>query len=378
MAGIYIHIPFCKSKCSYCDFYSETSIFPDTSFVDSLLKELIQKKNYLLDPEISTIYFGGGTPTLLSSGQIDIILYKIYELFDVQSDCEITFEANPDDLSLDNLKKLKNTKITRLSIGIQSFDNLLLKFLKRRHTAEQSVNAVLDAKSVGFENISGDLIYSIPGMNGEIWRETLDIFFDLDFQHLSAYDLIYEEGTPLYNQKKTGKVRPENEYKSNEYFTLLIGETLKHGFRHYELSNFAKEGCISRHNSSYWKQISYIGVGPSAHSFNGNERQWNYSNIKKWKHGILENTVYFNKEILSVKDKFNEFLITGLRTDEGVNIKKIRSLFGEKYYNYLLNESKKLFDSKHLKMSNESLLLPTKSLFISDKIISELLLIKKI
>ncbi|MEA2042330.1 MAG: radical SAM family heme chaperone HemW, partial [Bacteroidota bacterium] len=369
------HVPYCKSKCIYCDFYSVTDRRPDSYFISTLLKELQLKKIDFGPIVISTIYFGGGTPTLLSVKEITTIIDFIKINFKTENNIEITVEANPDDLSRDYLRDLSKTEVNRLSIGIQSFNNDLLKFLERRHNSSQAIKAIRIARELGFQNISGDLIYSIPGMTGEIWKETLDGIFSLGIQHISAYDLIYEEDTPLHHQRKSGEITEVQEEKSEEFFTILRSEALKHGFRHYELSNFAKEGFISKHNSSYWSQKLYIGVGPSAHSYAGEIRMWNTSDLKAWQAGVNSGETYFETEQLSVTDKFNELLIKGLRTDSGIRLSTIRKEFGKEILEFLLKEAKKHLQSKSLIIENDSLILTSKSLFISDRIISDLFMI---
>jgi putative oxygen-independent coproporphyrinogen III oxidase len=376
MAGIYIHIPFCKSKCIYCDFYSETDRLPDSRFIKTLEAELKQKSGYLPSRRISAVYFGGGTPSLLAPKSVEHLIQTISEQYILDPHAEITLEANPDDLNKDYLKALSETSVNRLSIGIQSFDDKILKFLKRRHSGSQAKAAVLNAKAAGFFNISGDLIYSVPGMSGEIWRETLKQFFELDIPHLSAYDLIYEEDTLLSRLKNQSKIKEVSDNKSEEYFTLLRGESEKHGFEHYELSNFAKIGFHSRHNSSYWKSIPYLGLGPGAHSFNGKSRQWNISNLNKWEKAVADKSPYYETENLSIKDRFNEFLITRLRTASGLSFQELTDDFGKPYCEYLIKRAEKLPESNAFVINNKSLSLKKDFWFLSDNIIVKLLLSK--
>lgn len=371
MAGIYLHIPFCISKCLYCDFYSVTDAAPTPKFVSDVISELAQRRDYLGDEAVETIYFGGGTPSLLYSEHIHQIISYIEGKFKLSEKAEITLEANPEDLSEDYLRSLSNSRINRLSIGIQSFDDRVLKFLNRRHTAQRALDAVSDVKRFGFENISGDLIYSVPGFGGEEWKKSLQQFFDLDIPHLSAYDLIYEGNTKLFKQLRSGKISAETEEKSEEYFTFLIGETQHYGYKHYELSNFAKPGYESRHNSAYWKAKKYIGVGPAAHSYNGSTRQWNPRDIHLWQQGVRSKNLIAETENLSLKDVYNELIMTGIRTAEGLSLPLLKDKTSERYVEHLIH---RVGQEQALKNEGDSVFLEKKYWFVSDSIIAKLFL----
>ncbi len=373
MAGIYFHIPFCLSKCNYCDFYSETKSLPSADFINCLQKELLLRTDYLQDKVIKTVYFGGGTPSLLQPSDIERIISTIQMVFTLLPDSEITLEANPEDLSTDYLEKLAETSVNRLSIGIQSFDDRVLKFLNRRHNAKRAFQAVNSAKEFGFHNISGDLIYSIPGFNGEDWKYSLDCFFDLEIPHLSAYDLIYEEGTKLFKQLKKNIIEAETDDKCEENFTLLVGEASKRGYSHYELSNFAKSGYESMHNSAYWQAVPYLGIGPSAHSYNGISRQWNIDNVGRWQKAVKSGKPIFQVEQLTKKDIYNELIITGIRTAKGVSLEQIENKTSERYVENLKKEVEK---NKTLIIDKNHVFLKKKYWFVSDSIISDMILIK--
>ncbi len=375
MAGIYIHVPFCVSKCNYCDFYSETKPKAKSTFVDSLKKELKLRSKYLTCRDISTIYFGGGTPSLLMAYELTEILNTISELFNLSPEIEITLEANPEDLSQYYLEEIAKTSVNRLSIGIQSFDDNELKFLNRRHNSQRAVQAITDAKKLGFNNISGDLIYSIPISNSEKWKYNLDYFFSLEIPHLSAYDLIYEKNTKIYKQLKSGEFKPKNDEKCEEYYSILVEKTHQMGYEHYELSNFALKGFKSRHNSSYWNSEPYLGIGPAAHSFNGASRQWNIANTDDWQKALTLGTLFFEVENLTIKDIYNELIITGIRTSRGVSLSQLEEKTSLKYAENLRKIAEQ--DNK-LDINDNHVVLKKKYWFISDTIISNLLLIDEL
>jgi len=309
MAGIYIHIPFCKQRCTYCDFYTEVAPQYIASLIDSIVKELNIRKEYLKNSTINTIYFGGGTPSILSKEQFSILFDAIYTLFPVAADAEITFEANPDDLTPEFLESLRSLPFNRTSIGIQSFDDNDLKRINRRHTAEQAVEAVKIAQRTGFNNISIDLIYGLPFQTLEAWEKQLDTALSLQVQHISAYGLTYEEGTPMWKQREKGEIEAVDDQVMNEMYTLLLKKTTQNGFEAYEISNFALPGYRSRHNSSYWKQEPYLGVGPSAHSYDLISRQWNISSITEYINAINANGVFCERELLTLNDRYNDIAL---------------------------------------------------------------------
>ncbi len=372
MAGIYIHIPFCKTKCTYCDFYSKTDFSQQKELVQSLLKEISLRKDYL-NESVTTIYFGGGTPSVLSAEEIKWILQAFYDNFEIEHDAEITLEANPDDLSLDYLIELRKNGVNRLSMGVQSFDDAQLKAINRRHSAKTAYKSIEMAHKAGFDNISIDLIYGLPGQNLASWKEQVDKAMTLDVKHLSAYGLIYEEGTPLWRQMKKGKVVPADDETSIEMYNYLVKTCVENGFEHYEISNFAKAGLRSKHNSSYWKEKPYLGIGPAAHSYDGNSRQWNVSSITQYCRKIEQNEIFYEKEILSQQDKYNDFVIVSLRTMDGINLGVLQQEFGEKMYHFCLKSAQTFIENGKLILENGFLRLSLEGVMISDQIIVELM-----
>ena len=335
MAGIYIHIPFCKQKCHYCNFYSTVSLKYRNEFIDALSREIVSRKNYLDNEEINTIYFGGGTPSMLLISEITEIINTLRKTYNVASNVEITLEANPDDLSKNQISDLKNyTSVNRLSIGVQSFFDDDLHYLNRVHNSNQAHKSIEFALASGFENMTIDLIYGIPTLNEKKWKENLNIFFNLGIPHLSSYSLTIEEKTALDVLIKRKKIEDINEVQSIAHFNILLEETEKNNLIHYEISNFAKSGYYSKHNSIYWLGGHYIGFGPSAHSYNGKTRQWNVMNIKKYCEEQDTEKIIDEKELLTVDQNYNEYVLTSLRTSWGCDIEHITNVFGSKYSNY--------------------------------------------
>lgn len=317
MAGIYVHIPFCKKLCFYCDFYHV--IGPDgySTLIDTLIKEISLRSDYLGDEAISTIYLGGGTPSVLSIEELGTILDHIRRLFKIKEGCEITIELNPDDVNPAYLEGLKNLNINRISLGIQSWRDTDLKMLNRRHDSIRANTALNDTLNAGFENVSIDLIYGIPGMSMEDWESNLDITFSFDIKHLSAYHLTYETGTTLGKMLEKGLITEIDEDDSVSQFNTLIEKAGSAGFIQYEISNFGKPGYFSIHNSNYWKQVNYLGLGPSAHSFNGYSRQWNIRDLKSYIRSVNAGKVFFETEELNTKTRFNEYIMTSLENYVG-------------------------------------------------------------
>ena len=374
MAGIYIHIPYCKSKCYYCDFYSSQDISGIDKFISSLLIEIENKRNYLFeDKNIKTLYFGGGTPSVLNAKQINKILDKIFSTFTVSSEAEITFELNPDDITLEYLKQIYAIGINRLSIGLQSFNNDMLKLMNRRHNSEQAINSVKTAKDIGYNNINVDLIYGLPNTNVEFLSKELQNLINLDIQHISAYHLTYEGKTVFNNYLKKGKLRELPDTESHKQFVYLTKFFEDNGFEQYEISNFAKNNLYSKHNSNYWFGVEYIGLGPSAHSYNKYTRQWNIANIKKYITKIENNTAPFEKEYLTVNDKYNEYLLTSLRTKWGVDLDYIKKEFGDTFLLYFLKSVDKYIKLNYVYKQKKNVYLHKYYWFLSDKIISELM-----
>lgn len=372
MAGIYIHIPYCKQTCSYCDFHFSTSLKSKDAFISSLIHEIELQKNYLgKNTLIETIYFGGGTPSLLSTDELDKIFKSLYANFSITKNAEITLEANPDDLSKTKLQELKLSPINRLSIGIQSFFEEDLKLMNRAHTAQNAENCIKESQQAGFENLTVDLIYGTPGLSNTNWKKNLAKVFDLGIPHLSSYSLTVEEKTPLESHIKKGKVKPVDEEQSAEQFLILVAETTKNGYEQYEISNFCKPGFHSRHNSNYWKGVKYLGLGPSAHSFDGNSRQWNVSNNFRYIKSIAENKIPSEKEILTTEQKFNEYMMTGLRTSTGISLEKVSTEFGEDYLSKLLTEAKNYLDCSKIILKRNHLILTNSGKLIADRISSD-------
>lgn len=374
-AGIYIHIPFCKQACNYCNFHFSTSLQLRDDLLKCLGKEILLRKNYLEGRQIQTIYFGGGTPSLLSTNEIKIILQLIYSNFEVIENAEITLEANPDDLTKEKLHELKNAGINRLSIGVQSFFDKELRWMNRSHDAEQAENCIRTAKEIGFENITIDLIYGVPGLTNQDWELNLQKAIELNIDHLSCYALTVEPKTALYHQIEKNKLPSLNEQQAAEQFELLMGFAKQNGFEHYEISNFARDKKYSKHNTSYWKGNWYLGIGPSAHSFNGTTRQWNIANNALYINSINEDEDLSEKEILSIPQQYNEFVMISLRTMWGLNLSEIKNRFGATCLHLIQKESARYIQSGDIELLNEKMILTDKGKLIADKIISDLFFI---
>lgn len=373
MSGIYIHIPFCKQACHYCDFHFSTSLKKKEELVNALCTELVLRKNEL-DGNVETIYFGGGTPSLLSSEELQQIFETIYKNYTVSENPEITLEANPDDLSKEQIHKFTNSQINRLSIGIQSFFEEDLKLMNRAHKASEALESIKEAKQY-FENISIDLIYGIPGMNNERWKKNLEIVLSLDVPHLSCYALTVEPKTALKKFIEKGIVPPVDEEAAKQHYEILLSETEKAGLENYEFSNFGKPGFHSRNNTAYWEGKPYLGIGPSAHSYDGKFRSWNIANNTKYIKSIEAGELPSEKELLSKQDKYNEYIMTGLRTKKGVSLGKVESEFGKKYSEYLLKQAENLLKNNLLILENETLKISKKGKFLSDGIAADLFLV---
>lgn len=373
MSGIYIHIPFCKQACHYCDFHFSTSLKNKEALVKCILTEIDLRANYLKDKNIETIYFGGGTPSLLSERETFQILEKIYKQYNVSKDAELTLECNPDDLSDEKLKELKRLEINRLSIGLQSFDEDELVWMNRAHNAKQSEASVKRAQDKGFENITIDLIYGSKFSNLSNWKKTLDKAIELQVPHISSYNLTIEEKTKLGHDFKVKKEAAIDDEKSSEMFLEMIDRLEKNNFIHYEISNFAKEGFFSKHNSNYWKGIHYLGLGPSAHSFDGISRQWNASNNNLYIKHISEKTEsYFEKEILTETERFNEYILTSLRTIWGIDMNYLIANFNPEFVKIFKTQIQVFIKQEHVIEKNNTFTLTEKGKLLADKIASEL------
>jgi oxygen-independent coproporphyrinogen III oxidase len=374
MAGIYIHIPFCKRICHYCDFYRIVADSSLPAFFDSLMTELELRKAYLTGEKIDTIYFGGGTPSILQTDQLSKILTDIRKMHDLSDDCEITLEANPDDLSKAYLKNLKNsTGINRLSIGIQSFADSDLTLMNRRHNRKQAIECVYWAQEAGFNNISIDLIYGLPGMSDELWMRNLENAFELNIQHLSAYHLSIEPKTQFARMIDKGLIKQVPEDESFSQYKILTQMSNQQGFVHYEISNLAREGYYSRHNMNYWLQRKYLGLGPSAHSYNIESRQWNIYSVSKYIDAINTGKNFFETEYLDSTTRFNEYVMVSLRTMWGVSIDNISHDFGEEYASIFRRKALKYQASGYMKCDKNCYSLTPEGWFISDTIITDLL-----
>ena len=373
MAGIYIHIPFCKRRCIYCDFFSTTQSEKKADYVHALVRELEMRKDYLDNEEIETIYLGGGTPSQLSQEELEEIFTYIYKVYKVTLDAEITLEANPDDLTPEYVSMLRNLPINRISMGIQTFQEETLKLLHRRHTAQQAIEAFKRCREAGFKNISIDLMYGLPGETLETWKQDLQQAIDLHPEHISAYHLIYEEDTALWKLREEHQVEEADEDLSLTLFCTLIDELTRAGYQHYEISNFCLPGLHSRHNSSYWTGKKYLGCGPSAHSYNGTSRQWNVASLEKYIKGIELGKPDYDIEELDLYTRYNDFVLTSIRTCWGMPLTHLRTTFGEELYNYCLRMAKPHIREGVLEIRKDVLKLTRRGIFVSDGIMSDLM-----
>jgi oxygen-independent coproporphyrinogen-3 oxidase len=344
------------------------------AFIDALLMEAAIRKDYIGNEIVSTIYIGGGTPSVFSVKDIRSILGELGKLYSVGENCEITIEANPDDISSDYLRELKETTVNRISLGIQSWRDSDLKLLNRRHNAAQAAFALEETLKTGFQNVTIDMIYGIPGLTLKDWSSNLDISFSYGIQHLSAYHLTIEPGTVFGKMKERGVFSEIEEEDSTSQFNLLIEKATEAGFIHYEISNFGKPGYFSIHNSNYWKQVKYIGLGPSAHSFNGYSRQWNIRDLRKYIKLVSSGALFFEREELDKKTRFNEYIMTSLRTMWGIDLDFVERTFDKEGYDYLVNLAGKYINYGLMKQDKKTLVLTNQGMMISDNVISELML----
>lgn len=372
MAGIYIHIPFCKQACHYCNFHFSTSLALQNDFTAALLKEIELRVPYLAGETVETIYFGGGTPSLLPVPAIRRILESIYHHFDIGENPEITLESNPDDMLLPVLEDWKKAGINRLSIGIQSFFTEDLHWMNRAHDAQQAVEAVEQAKKTGFDNFSLDLIYGSPGLTNEKWKKNLETAVLMEPSHISAYALTVEPKTALYKmirQGKTSDIQPEKQ--AAQFLTGIL--TLEEaGYEHYEISSFAKPGKRSRHNSAYWQSKKYLGLGPSAHSFNGDSRQWNVSNNALYARSLIGGSLCYEAEQLQPRDRLNEYIMTSLRTMEGLDLQFVSENFGKDKETRLKDNAGIYIGSRQMEHRKEKLVLTKNGKLFADGIAAAL------
>lgn len=371
MAGIYIHIPFCKQACHYCDFHFSTSLKHKDDMIRALQAEIGWRKDELGNEKIETIYFGGGTPSVLSVDEINKLIMAVHQHFEVTSDPEITLEANPDDLSKDKIKELSQTPINRLSIGVQSFfdDDLLL--MNRSHNAQNAYESVAEARKY-FDNITLDLIYGIPNMSMEKWQANIDKALALNVPHISSYALTVEPKTALHHLIQKGEIPLPDDGVAHEHFLRLVEVLQANGFVHYELSNFGLPGYFSQNNTAYWQGKKYLGIGPSAHSFDGISRSWNVANNVRYIQHIDQQNLPSEKEYLSLADRYNEYIMTGLRTIWGVSLDRIQADFGKQFENYLRLNAQKHLDNQQLVIEDNHLKTTLQAKFFTDGIASDL------
>ncbi|MWB94293.1 radical SAM family heme chaperone HemW [Flavobacterium sp. GA093] len=371
MSGIYIHIPFCKQACHYCDFHFSTSMKKKDEMVLALAKEIVMRKKEFEKEVVETIYFGGGTPSVLTTDEINFLINTIYENYKIVENPEITLEANPDDLSSERILALSKSPINRLSIGIQSFFEEDLKMMNRAHNSAEAIKCLEEATQY-FDNISLDLIYGIPGLTDEMWQQNIETALSFGIPHISSYALTVEPKTALKKLIDTGKIaEPQDEVASN-HFMILVETLQKNDFIHYELSNFGKEGYFSKNNSAYWLGKKYIGIGPSAHSYDGEKRGWNIANNSLYLKSIQGDILPIETEILSKSDRYNEYIMTGLRTIWGVSLERIEKEFGFDYLNYLQKQMQKFLDDELVFIENNILKPTSKGKFLTDGIASDL------
>ena len=374
MSGIYIHIPFCKQACHYCDFHFSTSMNKKEEMVLALAKEIRLRKSESANEEVETIYFGGGTPSVLTSAEIDFLISEVYQNYSVIENPEITLEANPDDLSTERIVALSKSKVNRLSIGIQSFFKDDLKMMNRAHNSAEAQKCLSEASKY-FDNISIDLIYGVPGMTNEKWQLNIEKALSFGIPHISSYALTVEPKTALKKLIQTGKVAEPNDEVAQEHFIILVDTLTANGFVHYELSNFGKENYFSKNNSAYWLGKKYIGIGPSAHSYDGISRSWNVANNPMYLKAIAIDELPNEIETLSQSDRYNEYIMTGLRTIWGVSISRIQLEFGITFSDYLMKQADKFLKDGLLEIENDILKPTKKGKFLTDGIASDLFML---
>lgn len=372
--AIYIHIPFCKQACHYCDFHFSTSMKRKEEIVLALIREIQLRKNEFHGEIIETIYFGGGTPSVLTNAEILSLIEAVYQNFKVTENPEITLEANPDDLSEERIIALSKTPINRLSIGIQSFFESDLKLMNRAHNSDEAQKSLAIATKY-FDNISVDLIYGIPGLTNEMWLENIETALRFGIPHISSYALTVEPKTALHKLIQTGKIAEPKDDVAQDHFEILVRTLTEKGFIHYELSNFGKPDYFSQNNSSYWLGKKYLGIGPSAHSFDGKSRSWNIANNMLYLKSISADKLPHEIEILTQQDRYNEYVMTGLRTIWGVSLERIEKEFGKDYLNYLLNQADKFLIDGLLSIAENVMTTTAKGKFLADGIASDLFLV---
>lgn len=374
MAGIYIHIPFCKSRCIYCGFYSTTLLDLRKKYINAVCREMELRKNYIREP-FSTIYLGGGTPSLLDEAELTQLFLYINNVYDVDRNAEITMECNPDDITPEFTNMLSRLPINRVSMGAQTFADSRLRLLHRRHNSDEVKHAVKLLREAGIKNISIDLMFGFPDESLSQWKEDISAALALNVEHISAYSLMYEEDTPLWKMLDTGKVKEIDEELSLTMFKELVCQLTDAGYEHYEISNFARLGYRSRHNSSYWHQVPYIGLGAAAHSFDFNSRQWNVADLKLYIEEINNGIIPMEREELDNDTTFNDIITTALRTSDGIDLNAMETRLGKRYRNTLISAAGKHIEQGLLEIRHDRLRLTSEGIFISDMVMSDLMIV---
>ena len=374
MAGIYIHIPFCKSRCIYCGFYSTTLLDLRKKYINAVCREMELRKNYIREP-FSTIYLGGGTPSLLDEAELTKLFLYINNVYDVDRNAEITMECNPDDITPEFTNMLSRLPINRVSMGAQTFADSRLRLLHRRHNSDEVKHAVKLLREAGIKNISIDLMFGFPDESLSQWKEDISAALALNIEHISAYSLMYEEDTPLWKMLNTGKVKEIDEELSLTMFKELVCQLTDAGYEHYEISNFARPGYRSRHNSSYWHQVPYIGLGAAAHSFDLNSRQWNVADLKLYIEEINNGIIPMEREELDNDTTFNDIITTALRTSDGIDLNAMETRLGKRYRNTLISAAGKHIEQGLLEIRHDRLRLTAEGIFISDMVMSDLMIV---
>lgn len=376
MAGIYFHIPFCKQACHYCDFHFSTSLKYKDEMLDALKKELNQRKNYIKASKIDSIYFGGGTPSILNASEIQSLIDLVSQNFELNNDAEITLEANPDDLSAKKVNELRNSDVNRFSIGIQSFYEEDLLWMNRAHNAQEADSSIKRIQDAGFENISCDLIYGFPLLTEDKWKNNIQTLIDLEITHISCYSMTVEPRTALAKFIEKGKTAPMSDGQSAQQFETLVNKLNKNSYEQYEISNFAKDKNYAKHNTSYWQGKEYLGIGPSAHSFDGHSRSWNVANNALYIQAVSSKEKYSETEILSINDRINEYIMTSLRTMWGINLENVSREYGVDIQKQLLLDAEGFIQEGKLILDNNMLKLSFEGKLIADHIASELFIIE--
>lgn len=374
MSGIYIHIPFCKSRCIYCGFYSTTLLDLRKKYINAVCREMELRKNYIREP-FSTIYLGGGTPSLLDEAELTKLFLYINNVYDVDRNAEITMECNPDDITPEFTNMLSRLPINRVSMGAQTFADSRLRLLHRRHSSDEVKHAVKLLREAGIKNISIDLMFGFPDESLSQWKEDISAALALNVEHISAYSLMYEEDTPLWKMLDTGKVKEIDEELSLTMFKELVCQLTDAGYEHYEISNFARPGYRSRHNSNYWHQVPYIGLGAAAHSFDLNSRQWNVADLKLYIEEINNGIIPMEREELDNDTTFNDIITTALRTSDGINLNALETRLGKRYRNTLISAAGKHLEQGLLEIRHDRLRLTSEGIFISDMVMSDLMIV---